>query len=76
MIDIMAICQSYERQELLEIRWIAGLDNLADAMTKTCEKYNSVLETLVSTNRLTIKVKGQVQQAEMSVNNVKKKQGA
>jgi hypothetical protein len=58
MIDIMAIRQSYERRELLEIRWINGLDNPADAMTKATP--NKALETFVSTNQIQIRVEGWV----------------
>jgi hypothetical protein len=56
MIDIMAIRQSYERQELSEVRWIDGDSNPADAMTKA--NLNKALERLVNTNRLTVKVQG------------------
>ena len=56
MIDIMALRQSYERRELFEIRWINGLDNPADAMTKGTP--NKALETLVSTNQIGVRVEG------------------
>jgi hypothetical protein len=58
MIDIMAIRQSYERRELQEVRWINGLDNPADAMTKA--NPNKALETFLDTNRLGIRVEGWV----------------
>src|ERR1035438_7591697 len=58
MIDIMALRQSYERRELFEIRWINGLDNPADAMTKGTP--NKALETLVSTNQIGVRVEGWV----------------
>ena len=58
MIDIMALRESYERRELYEIRWINGNDNPADAMTKA--NPNNALETLVSTNKLTVRVDGWV----------------
>ena len=64
MIDIMAIRQSYERRELSEVRWIAGDNNPADAMTKSTP--NKSLETLVDTNELVIKVQGWVQRPEAS----------
>ena len=54
MIDIMAIRQSYERRELSEIRWIAGDSNPADAITKSTT--NKVLESLMSNNRLSVKI--------------------
>jgi hypothetical protein len=56
MIDIMAIRQSYERRELFEIRWINGLDNPADAMTKATP--NKALETFVNTNQIRVRVEG------------------
>jgi hypothetical protein len=62
MIDIMAIRQSYERRELLEIRWINGQDNLADAMTKS--NPNKALEEFVNTNRLRVRVEGWVKREE------------
>jgi len=58
MIDIMALRQSYERRELYEIRWINGLDNPADAMTKS--NPNNSMETLISSNTLDIRVEGWV----------------
>jgi hypothetical protein len=58
MIDIMALRQSYERRELFEIRWINGLDNPADAITKGTP--NKALETLVSTNKIRVRVEGWV----------------
>ena len=54
MIDIMALWQSYECQELFEIQWINGQDNLADVMTKA--NLNKVLETFINTNTLYIQV--------------------
>ena len=56
MIDIMALRESYEGREIDEIRWIAGADNPADAMTK--DQPNRALEDLVSTNTTTLRVKG------------------
>ena len=58
MIDIMAIRQSYERRELFEIRWINGLDNPADAMTKATP--NKALENFISTNQIRVRVEGWV----------------
>jgi hypothetical protein len=62
MIDIMAIRQSYERRELFEIRWINGLDNPADAMTKAV--LNKALETFISTNRIRVQVEGWVKREQ------------
>ncbi len=58
MVDIMALRQSYERRELYEIRWINGLDNPADAMTKAIP--NKALETFVSTNQMRVRIEGWV----------------
>jgi hypothetical protein len=58
MINIMAIRQSYKRQELFEIRWINGLDNPADAMTKATP--NKALENFVTTNKIRVRVEGWV----------------
>src|SRR6266568_5265519 len=58
MIDIMALRQSYERQELFKIQWINGQDNPADVMTKV--NPNKALETFVDTNTLCIRVEGWV----------------
>jgi hypothetical protein len=52
MIDIMALCQLYERRELLEIRWINGQDNPADAITKS--NPNKALEKFLDTNYLKV----------------------
>ena len=34
MVDLMCFQQSYKRREIMEIRWIDGNSNPADAMTK------------------------------------------
>jgi hypothetical protein len=61
MIDIMALRESYERREIAEVRWINGLDNPADAMTKA--EPNKALSDLISTNSLTIRVEGWVKRS-------------
>ncbi|XMA09892.1 hypothetical protein WAI453_002683 [Rhynchosporium graminicola] len=59
MIDIMALRQSYQRREIMEIRWIDGTNNPADALTKSTP--NRSLELFLSTNQLIIGVEGWVQ---------------
>jgi hypothetical protein len=59
MIDIMALRQSYERREIMEIRWINGGDNPADAMTKADP--NKALEKFITTNTLRVRVEGWVE---------------
>jgi hypothetical protein len=54
MIDLMCLRQSYERQEIAEVKWINGDSNPADAMTKS--KPCRALEELIDTNKLRIEV--------------------
>ena len=65
MIDIMALRESYQRRELYEIRWINGLDNPANAMTKT--NPNKALETLFENNKLEIRVEVWVKEIKLLV---------
>ena len=58
MIDILSLRQSYERREITEIRWIAGGDNPADALTK--QSPNRALEHLIDTSELAIRIEGSV----------------
>ena len=53
MIDVMCLCQSYERREIAEVKWIDGDSNPADAMTKS--KPLSALKRLIDTNRIELK---------------------
>ena len=59
MIDVMAIRESYEREELAEIRWINGKDNPADSMTKV--NATSALNKLIDSNELTVRLEGWVE---------------
>ena len=34
MVDLMCLCQAYERREITEVKQISGNDNLVDAITK------------------------------------------
>ncbi|CCD55570.1 hypothetical protein BofuT4_P155610.1 [Botrytis cinerea T4] len=54
MIDVMAIREAYEKREIVEIKWIDGESNPADAMTKS--KPCQALKDLVDNNTITIKV--------------------
>ena len=54
IIDIIIIRQSYERRELSKIRWITSESNPADAITKSTA--NKALESLMSNNRLSVRV--------------------
>lgn len=61
MIDLMCLRQSYERQEIAEVRWIHGDSNPADAMTKG--KPCRALQDLIDTNELRINVDGWVERS-------------
>ncbi|KAI0996802.1 hypothetical protein K3495_g11381 [Podosphaera aphanis] len=54
----MALRQSYEPKEIMEIRWIHGEDKPADVMTKS--NPNKTLERLIDNNETTIRVEGSV----------------
>jgi hypothetical protein len=58
IINIIAICQPYKRQELFEIRWINELNNPVNAITKATP--NKALENFVTTNKIGVRVKGWV----------------
>ena len=59
MIDLMCLRQSYERQEIAEIKWIDGNSNPADAMTKS--KPCQALKDLIDTNVVKLQVTKQVE---------------
>ena len=54
MVDLMCLQQSYERREIVEIKWIAGGSNLADAMTKS--KPCQALKDLIDMNTIKLQV--------------------
>ena len=54
MVDLMCLQQSYKRREIIEIKWISGGTNLADAITKS--KPCLALKHLVDSNKLDLQV--------------------
>ena len=62
MIDVMCLRQSYEKREIMEIKWIDGGSNPADAMTKSnpCR----ALQQLIDTNTVNLSVTGWVERSE------------
>ena len=54
MVDLMCLHQAYKRREIIEVKWISGGNNPADAMTKArpCQ----ALKTLIDTNKLNLQV--------------------
>jgi hypothetical protein len=53
MVDLMCLRQSYERQEITEIKWIDGSNNPADAITKS--KLCQALRDLIDMNTVNLK---------------------
>ena len=52
MIDVMNFRQSYEKREIIEIRWIDENNNSVDFMTKI--KTSSILKILIDSNRINL----------------------
>jgi hypothetical protein len=50
IVDLMCLRQSYERREIIEVRWISGDNNPVDAMTKS--KACPTLKELIDTNTI------------------------
>jgi hypothetical protein len=50
MIDLMCLRQSYERRMITKIKWISGIANPADSMTKS--KPCQALRALIDTNKV------------------------
>ena len=52
MIDVMSLRQSYEKQEIIEVKWIHRQNNPADSMTKA--KPGTALKTIIETNHINL----------------------
>src|ERR1700716_4630692 len=59
MIDVMCLCQAYERRQITEVKWIDGETNPADAMTKG--KPCAALMNLIDTNKIDLRAIGWVE---------------
>ena len=64
MIDNIALREMYERRELVNMRWISGNSNPADAMTKRSP--NKAMQKLIDDNQLTINVEEWVKRSPKS----------
>ncbi|KAF2175454.1 hypothetical protein K469DRAFT_724126 [Zopfia rhizophila CBS 207.26] len=62
MINIMALQESYKRQELYKIRWINRADNLANAFIK--RDSNGLLIRFIDTNKAHVRIDGWVEREE------------
>jgi hypothetical protein len=56
IIDIMCLRQAYKRREIVEVKWIKGKSNLANAITKSNSKSSNALKRLINTNILQLDV--------------------
>jgi hypothetical protein len=54
MVDLMCLRQAYKRRKIIEVKWIRGRNNPADAITKA--KPCQALKTLINTNKLNLEV--------------------
>ena len=63
MIDVMCLCQAYERRQITEVKWIDGETNPADAMTKG--KPCTALSQLIDTNRVELQAVEWVEQTKI-----------
>ena len=62
MVDRMCLRQSYERREIMEVRWIDGNTNPTDAMTKA--KSCQALQNLIDTNTINLTTTAWVEREE------------
>ena len=56
MIDIMCFYQAYKCREIVEVKWIKGKSNFANAMTKSNSKSSNALKQLIDTNTMQLEV--------------------
>ena len=62
MIDLMCLRQSYERREIMEVKWIDGENNPVDAMTKS--KPCRALADVIDNNMINLDATGWVERGE------------
>jgi hypothetical protein len=72
MMNVMILRQSYERREIIEVKWIHGFNNPVDSMTKI--KSFSALKTVIDTNRINLDTTEWVKRAsaKKAANQIKK----
>lgn len=68
MVDLMCLRQSHERREIMEVKWIDGNTNPADAMTEArpCQ----ALQDLIDTNTINLRTTAWVRREETAEGNV------
>ena len=62
MVNLMCLQQSYNWRKIIEIRWIDGNSNLADAMTKS--KPYAALQELIDSKTISLNTAGWVERAD------------
>ncbi len=62
MVNVICLRQSYERREIMKIKWIDRNSNPADAMTKA--KLCGALQDLINTNTISFTTSGWVERNE------------
>jgi hypothetical protein len=72
MMNVMILRQSYERREIIKIKWIHEFNNSVDSMTKI--KSFSALKTVIDINRINLDTTEWVKRAsaKKAVNQIKK----
>jgi hypothetical protein len=70
MMNVMILRQSYEKREIIEIKWIYEINNLVDSMTKI--KSSSALKTIIDINRINLDTIEWVKRAKKTINQIKK----
>ena len=63
IVDVMSLCQSYERREITKLKWIHRHHNPADSMTKA--RPLLALKMLIDSNRINISTTEWVERASM-----------
>ncbi len=72
MMNVMILKQSYEKREIIEIKWIHESNNFVDSMTQS--KSFSTLKTIIDINRINLNTIEWVKRAtiEKAINQIKK----
>lgn len=69
MINSISFCKSYEKCEIMKIKWIHDYNNLADFIIKS--KLFSLFKILTNTNQINLDITEQIKQAEQKKETIK-----
>jgi hypothetical protein len=70
MMNVMTFKQSYERREVIKIKWIHESNNSVDSMTKS--KSFLTLKTIIDISRINLNTIEWVKRAKKTINQIKK----